>query len=198
MGSEDYGGFGMSEKKTKETKKCQWIGSMKKISDIKARCVVDYETDCWHWRGAKANGRFPKISLKTKEGPKHFTGAKVAMLLTGHEVPKGMVVYHYKCHSVDCLNPAHLKIGTNRDKWEHIKREGYLRGDPSRAAINKAIAMKSCKVAKHMDEIMNSDKTSVQLAIELGIHQSTIRAARAKRKGSTQIINSSVFTWVPA
>jgi hypothetical protein len=188
----------MTEKAKPGIKPGQWLGGIRNIADVKARCKVDYETDCWHWNGAKTGGKYPKISMKLNGHTQAFTGVKTSMLLIGKDVPEGMTVFHYKCNSIDCLNPDHLKIGTFKDKWAHIKEAGYLRGDPARAAANKAISMKRCKVAAHMDLILNSDKNSVELGKELGIHPSTIRAARSRGVGSAQVANASIFTWRPA
>ena len=176
----------------------QWLGGIRNLQDMKNRCRINDETDCWHWMGAKTGGKYPKVSMKVNGVERAFTGVKTVFLLMGKEVPEGMTVYHHKCNTLDCLNPAHLRVGTHKEKWAHIKEMGYLRGDPARAATNKAIAMKRCKVAEHLDLILNSDKTSTQLGEELGLHASTIRAARRRGTGAPQVANSSIFNWRPA
>lgn len=188
----------MTEKQKGGVKKGQYMGGIRTIEDLRSRCTVDYETDCWHWRLGKTQGKYLKISFRINGETQARTGLRAVFLVLGRDVPKGMTVYHYKCNAVDCLNPAHLKMGTHQEKWAHIKKAGYMKGNPKRSATNKAIAMKRCKVAEHMDLILHSDKTSVELGKELGLHDSTIRAARNKRVGSAQIANSSVFTWMPA
>lgn len=179
-------------------KEGQWCGGIRSITDLKNRCRIDDETGCWNWMGGKTKGKYPKISMKIHGVNHAFSGVKVAMLLSGHEVGDGMTVFHYKCTSNGCLNPGHLKVGTFKDKWAHIKDAGYLRGSPSRSASNKAVAMKRCKVVEHMDLILNSDKTNTELAKELGLHRTTICNARKNLAGSSQIANASVFTWRPA
>jgi hypothetical protein len=126
----------------------QWLGGIRNLQDMKNRCRIDDETNCWHWLGGKTGGKYPKVCMKFNGKERAFTGVKTVMLLMGKEVGEGLTVYHYKCNSLDCLNPAHLRIGTHKEKWAHIKEMGYLRGDPARAAVNKAIAMKRCKVAE--------------------------------------------------
>jgi hypothetical protein len=188
----------MSEAKKGGIKKGQYLGGIRNIDDLKSRCYISDETDCWHWRLGKTQGKYPKVNFKIHGESHSRTGLRTVFLLLGRDVPEGHTVYHYKCQSTDCLNPAHLKAGTHKQKWAHIKAEGYMRGNPSRIAANKAIAMKRCKVAPHLDLILNSDKTSPELAKELGLHESTIRAARTRRTGSAQLANSSVFMWRPA
>jgi hypothetical protein len=189
----------MSEKQKGGIKMGQYLGGIRNIDDLKMRCLIDDETDCWHWRLGKTKGKYPKISFKISGEAQSRTGVRAVFVLLGRDVPDGYTVYHYKCHSIDCLNPAHLKMGTHKEKWAHIKAEGYMRGNPTRLLANKATAMKRCKVAAHLGLILNSDKTSVELAKELGIHASTIRSARSRSStGAPQVANASVFTWRPA
>lgn len=188
----------MSEKQKGGIKKGQHLGGIRTIGDLKMRCTVNDETDCWHWRLGKTQGKYPKVSFRINGETQARTGLRAVFLVLGRDVPQGMTVYHYKCNANDCLNPAHLKMGTHQEKWAHIREAGYLRGRPERSAANKAIAMKRCKVAEHMDLILHSNKNSEELGRELGLNPSTIRAARSGRVGSAQVANSSVFNWMPA
>lgn len=60
---------------------------------------------------------YPKLERNGKE----WVMSRYIMTLTLGEIPKGMVVRH-KCDNPECINPAHLELGTQADNMRDKKR----------------------------------------------------------------------------
>lgn len=89
-------------------------------------------TPCWIWigkvRGPEGN-KYPAITLRYKSGPRkgkvYNAGAhrKSVEFFTGRRVTPKMVVAHL-CNVRLCINPGHLKGGTQKQNVRQCVREG--------------------------------------------------------------------------
>jgi hypothetical protein len=95
--------------------------SIKKSESKKRRHSVSLETRfwrkvektdfCWLWKGSRRAKSYGLISVNGKPTGAH----RVAYELLVGPIPKGQVVRHYVCDNPNCVNPAHLKLGTRAD-----------------------------------------------------------------------------------
>jgi hypothetical protein len=97
---------------------------------------VDKKSDdeCWLWLGwtTKRYGRFYVAGRKR-------VATHIALELVGRVVPEGMLVCH-TCDTPECVNPAHLFIGTHRDNAHDMKLKGRStanRGNPAAAKLTE-------------------------------------------------------------
>lgn len=84
---------------------------------------------CWLWVGSYSSG-YPMMSMRYKRGPrkgKHYkAGAhRMAIVAFKHNLrmTPGMVAMHL-CNNRMCVNPAHLKGGTQRKNVQQCVDEG--------------------------------------------------------------------------
>jgi hypothetical protein len=73
--------------------------------------------ECWPWIAAFRNNR---VSLKYGAfwlNGRHQPASRVALILSGVDVPEGMDVCH-RCDNPPCCNPAHLFVGTAQDNMD--------------------------------------------------------------------------------
>lgn len=77
--------------------------------------------ECWNWTGATRAGRYGSIRVGGKHGPM-IAAHRIQMVWAGHDLT-GRVVLH-RCDNGMCVNPAHLRIGTQLDNIEDMNRKG--------------------------------------------------------------------------
>lgn len=91
------------------------------------------DLSCWLWRGSLSNAGHGQFRVDGKTVPAH----RVAVLLSGRELPTGLVVDHL-CRERRCVNPAHLEVVTFRENVlrghgptaVHAQQGSCLRGHP--------------------------------------------------------------------
>lgn len=93
--------------------------------------------DCWNWKAATSGG-YGTFSL----GYEHFNERKahrISYTLQNGSIPKGMVVMH-TCDNTRCVNPNHLKVGTNFDNMRDMVSKG--RSNYKKYDINNRMIIK--------------------------------------------------------
>jgi len=78
--------------------------------------------DCWEWTGALGGSGYGHILMDKKTIDAH----RVSYVLANGEIPNGLEVLHC-CNNKKCVNPNHLKLGTQRDNmidFHIMRREG--------------------------------------------------------------------------
>jgi HNH endonuclease len=94
------------------------------IDRLMRRCIPEPNSGCWLWEGS-TNGR--GYGLAFLPGGKRVTGAHRAMLMAhGVEVTDRDVVMH-ACDMPSCVNPDHLRVGTQGDNMADMNRKGRHR-----------------------------------------------------------------------
>jgi hypothetical protein len=119
---------------------------------------------------------YPRVYVGKDRRMSHY----IYYLQTGEWPPKGMVVMH-TCDNPQCINPDHLKLGTQKENMADMKAKG-------RAKLN------SPKKRFTDDEILYiryfNKETTRALAIKYGVIENTIRNIRKNRSYKDITIDS--------
>lgn len=181
------------------------------LADIKARCVIDADTGCWHWRSAMSRSLTRKVSPSPRvwlpdglgDGrPAIATAAKAAWMLAGRELPGGHVVWRSVCARSDCVNPEHGAAGTRQAMHRAIADSGRLRGNPARAAINarnRMAMVTPLAVVRQAEAMIDAGRLLKDVRAELGLSESTVtlirRGLHPHSAGRNNLVRgASVFT----
>jgi len=91
---------------------------MKKILSerIENRIVKDSK-DCWNWLGMKDRDGYGRMCYKGKQGQLVH---RLSYSFYKEPIPEGLLVLH-SCDNPSCVNPAHLRLGTNQDNQKDKK-----------------------------------------------------------------------------
>jgi len=120
--------------------------------------------DCWEWQAYSDRNGYGRFKLDGKARRAH----RVAIRLDGRN-PTGTVVRH-TCDNPGCVNPHHLKRGTQRENV----RDMVQRDRQPRGARNGQSKLTREQVMK----IRESSRPSRMLADMYGVAPSTIRMVR--------------------
>lgn len=85
---------------------------------------VERTEGCWLWRGAlnaAGYGAFSVYAVRAGPIPAH----RAAYAITHGAVPHGRVVMH-RCDNKQCVNPAHLEIGSQRKNARDARARGLV------------------------------------------------------------------------
>lgn len=146
------------------------------IEDLKRRCVVDPDTDCWVWQGATHN-RSSRIWLPGI-GPVSMNTA-LPVLMTGERPPKG-AIYVPTCGNTNCGNWAHRRLGSRRELMRML-RPVLPESHRQNLAAAKRASIGRYSVAAHVD-IMTSTEPARVLGARWGFgiaHVCRVRTGQA-------------------
>ena len=87
---------------------------------------------CWLWRGMLTDTGYGILRVGTRMVRAHRMAWQIA---TGSEVPSGNVVMH-TCDTPRCVNPAHLRVGTQAENNQDRASKGRSRGTFSRGVAH--------------------------------------------------------------
>ena len=85
---------------------------------------------CWIWTGAINGGRYGQLVMfsrsDTSLNKRKMDAHRASWVLHRGEIPAGMMVCH-SCDVRECVNPAHLFLGSQTDNMQDASRKGRLR-----------------------------------------------------------------------
>lgn len=144
--------------------------SVKVQTMIRTRLLSQYRRTrrgCWNWTGSvfTTNGRARMILGKSHS----MTAAKVSYVL--HKgATKGLLVLH-SCDNVLCVNPEHLRLGTNQDNSDDMVKRG--RSLYQVESANHAAKLNETKV-RRIKVLLKKGVKQNRLAREYGVCKQTI------------------------
>jgi hypothetical protein len=98
----------------------------KPVSTILARYEVA-ESGCWEWTGSRNKFGYGQVCVTPEPGVHTIKGAH--RLSYEHHVgpiPNGAVVMHI-CDNRGCINPAHLRVGSQAENLDDARDKGRMR-----------------------------------------------------------------------
>jgi hypothetical protein len=120
-------------------------------------CIPVPESGCWLWLGSIATTGYGKSHYRGREISAH----RLSYLLFVGEIPAGLHILH-SCDERSCVNPQHLRAGTNADNVEDALKR-----------------FRVGKLAKHQIQSIKQDPRSTRaIGAEYGISSTQVSAIK--------------------
>ena len=124
-------------------------------------------TGCWIWTGSD-NYRYGLIASNGRQMKAH----RVSYELHHGSIPAGMVVMH-QCDNPLCVNPAHLKLGTQLDNIKDRDRKG--RQVPSRPTGQlNGMSKLSVSAVQSIKSLAEAGSLHSDLAVLFGVSRTCV------------------------
>lgn len=82
--------------------------------------LIDFDGDCWCWKGQRDKKGYGRI---WKDGKKKAAHRVSWELVNDDPIPDGMHVCH-RCDNPPCVRPSHLFLGTHSDNMKDCAKKG--------------------------------------------------------------------------
>lgn len=96
------------------------------------RYTVKKETGCWEWNGAKTASGYGRLKVNNVAWMAH----RYSLFLSQGSLGESTVVMHL-CDNPSCINPEHLKEGTQADNMADCKAKGRLGNRGAKAGAHR-------------------------------------------------------------
>lgn len=129
---------------------------------------------CWKWNGKKDRKGYGQFYHYKEDGKPYRPGAhRVAYMLLKSPIDHGKIVCH-KCDVPDCVNPAHLFIGTYKDNVADMDSKGRRVAGGAKGEENKQHKVSAMQVLE-IRRIYSEEKYSQeQIASFYGLRQTQV------------------------
>lgn len=157
------------------------VTSQATVKAFHAKYKEGHAHECWPWKSS-TNGKYgilllPNGSINGRRLVKRFYAHRIAYELATDVKPAHSEVVMHTCDNPLCVNPNHLKLGTQRDNLHDMINKGRRFQSDVTGVKNGRAKLTEKQVLK----IRKSLTTCRQAAIEYDVSTSLISKIRTKR-----------------
>lgn len=155
------------------------------IHDFLDRCVLNPSTWCWEWQGVKDRDGYGQFGYENKIVLVHRLAYQFYYQCSEEEM-KGKIVMHI-CDNPSCVNPDHLKLGTQKDNVQDCVQKGRRANQKGQDNFNAKLTQYQVDKIR---ELASFGMSQEQLAKMFNVSRRTIHNIRNyKSWNHTQPLN---------
>ena len=139
------------------------------------KVAIDPITGCHNFLGCKTTGGYGRIRVNGV----HWMAHRYALHAHLRRPLKDGCVVMHSCDNPACVNPEHLKEGTQKENMEDCKSKGRMYR-PGSVGPRKSHAERISEAFnKRLQAVLDADGSDTQVAKKLGINLQWVRKARS-------------------
>ena len=135
------------------------------LENVESLTWRDGVTPCWHWLGSLDVNGYGRFGVHPDQHGRD-RAHRVAYREAFGPIPKGMCVLH-SCDVRGCVNPAHLRLGSNADNVRDKMERG--RFVPMRGEANGNAKLTDAQVEEIRAKWIPHKVTQKMLAVQYGV-----------------------------
>jgi plasmid maintenance system antidote protein VapI len=134
---------------------------------FKRKFERDDDSGCWIWTAATDKDGY---GVHSDDNDDYVRAHRFSYQIHKGEIPKGAYVLH-NCHNPACVNPDHLRVGTNSDNMIDAFEEGDITTEMQREKVRELNREQVIEIRNRYQE---EDISQVDLAAEYGVSGPTV------------------------
>lgn len=96
---------------------------------------------CWLWNGSTDPDGYGQLSYRTADnGSRYLRAHRFAARMRLPDWDASLHVLH-SCDVRNCVNPAHLRMGTDHENWQECRAKGRAPGRAMKLTAEEAVAI---------------------------------------------------------
>lgn len=103
---------------------------------LERHSIPEPNSGCWLWTGAVYRHGYGVLHWDGKQTAAH----RLAWTHVHGPIPSGMVVMH-KCDTPGCVNPSHLRVGSQKENLNDARAKGRMKASPAQRKLSLADVM---------------------------------------------------------
>lgn len=127
---------------------------------------------CWLWMGARRADGYGVLNSGRDTGYKILRAHRIAYEAFVGPIPHGLEIRH-QCHNRQCVNPAHLLVGTRAENIQDRIDAGRP-GSPGTSGSRNGLAKLDEQKVARIKQLLASGSTLTAIAREYGVTKSAI------------------------
>lgn len=139
------------------------------------KVAIDPITGCHNFLGCKTDGGYGRVRVNGVHWMAHRYALSVHLR---RPLKDGCVVLH-SCDNPACVNPAHLKEGTQEENMEDCKSKGRMYRPGSTGARKTHSERITESFNMRLQAVLEADGTDAQVAKKLGVNLQWVKKARS-------------------
>lgn len=149
------------------------------LARILSHTTPEPNTGCWLWTGSCLPSGYGTTNIGVRKAYAH----RASLELHCGPIPGGAVVMHL-CNQPSCVNPAHLRAGSQKQNLQQCIREGRFRRANQQGENNHSKPRLNDEKVRLIRQQLAAGETVRALCQEFGVGFSTITRIRSKTSWS--------------
>lgn len=109
------------------------VNTPKSIPEIKQEDIARFwskvaitanDNKCWNWLGSKRRRGYGRFSISHNKKEASYTSTRFSYFINFKINPTEEQIVLHTCDNPECVNPKHLKLGTNKDNAVDMMQKG--------------------------------------------------------------------------
>lgn len=156
-----------------------YLGGVRSIADVRERCVVGHDSDCWHLRTGHGKPLRRGSTHKLWIHARGMVSAPKAVWELHHGRPMNKDRRAVRtCESHDCANPQHIRALTHSEAQRVLVGAGSDMTPARRAQVARIARMRRRFTPEQVAEIRHSTVSAAALARKFGCAAEQVRDVR--------------------